>query len=132
MMEINLKALLASVNTIALVGASSNNLRDSYKVMQYFINNGYEVFPVNPKESQNEILGRRCYSNLQDIKKKIDMVDIFRAKEFVKDITLEAIKVGVDIIWTQEGVVDHDSALIAKKAGITFIMDKCPKKILEN
>lgn len=132
MMEINLKALLASVNTIALVGASSNNLRDSYKVMQYFINNGYEVFPVNPKESQNEILGRRCYSNLQDIKKKIDMVDIFRAKEFVKDITLEAIKVGVDIIWTQEGIVDYDSALIAKKAGITFIMDKCPKKILEN
>ena len=131
-MEINLKALLASVNTIALVGASSNNLRDSYKVMQYFINNGYEVFPVNPKESQNEILGRRCYSNLQDIKKKIDMVDIFRAKEFVKDITLEAIKVGVDIIWTQEGIVDYDSALIAKKAGITFIMDKCPKKILEN
>ena len=132
MMEINLKALLASVNTIALVGASSNNLRDSYKVMQYFINNGYEVFPVNPKESQNEILGRRCYSNLQDIKKKIDMVDIFRAKEFVKDITLEAIKVGVDIIWTQEGIVDHDSALIAKKAGIRFIMDRCPKKILEN
>ena len=60
------------------------------------------------------------------------MVDIFRSKEYVWDITLNAIKLGVDLIWTQEGVIDKKSFNLAKEAGITFVMNECPKKILEN
>ena len=60
------------------------------------------------------------------------MIDIFRAKEFVMDITNDAIKMGVDVVWAQEGIVDDKSFKIAKKAGIIFIMDECPKKVLED
>ena len=60
------------------------------------------------------------------------MVDIFRAKQFVMDITKDAIKAGVEVIWTQEGIVDEKSSLLAINAGIIFIMNECPKKILEN
>ena len=63
-----LKSILKSINTIAVIGASSNPLRDSNKVMNYLIKKGYEVFPVNPNETNNKILGRKCYSNLKDIK----------------------------------------------------------------
>ena len=127
-----LKDLLSSIKTIALIGASPDKKRDSYKVMKYLLKKGYEVFPINPIEANNKILGKQCFSNLREIEVKIDMVDIFRAKEFVMDITEDAIDIGAEIIWTQEGIVDEESSKKAQKSGIIFIMDECPKKILEN
>ena len=128
----SLKNLLKNIKTIAIVGASSNPEKDSYKVMKFLINKGYEIFPINPNEANNKILGVDCYLNIQEIKKKIDMVDIFRAQEFAMEITQDAIAIGVQVIWTQEGIVDEKSADLAKNAGIIFVMNECPKKILEN
>ena len=127
-----LKNILGNVNTIAIVGASSNTNRDSFKVMKYLINEGYDVIPVNPNETNNKILGKKCFQNLKSIKRKLDMVDIFRAKKYVNSITQDAIEIGVKVIWTQEGITDEESSILAKKAGIIFVMDECPKKILEN
>ena len=126
----NLKLLLQNVETIAVVGASSNPERDSYKVMKFLIDYGYKVFPVNPKE--NDILGRKCYSNLKAIKKKIDMVDIFRANEFIYCLAQEAIYINANIIWTQEGIVHGKAALLGEKNGLQVVMDECPKKILNS
>jgi len=128
----NLKLILNSVKTIAIVGASPKPERDSYKVMRFLIESGYKVYPVNPNYADNLILGKNCFSNLKDINKKIDMVNIFRQKEFVSEITKDAIKKGVKVIWTQEGIIDKVSSIMAKNAGIIFIMDECPKKVLEN
>ena len=128
----SLKNLLKSIKTIAIIGASSNPERDSYKGMKFLIEKGYEVFPINPNEFNNKILDVDCYSNIQEIKKKIDMVDIFRAQEFVMEITQDAIAIGVQVIWTQEGIVDEKSADLAKNAGIIFVMNECPKKILKS
>ncbi|RPG37101.1 MAG: CoA-binding protein [Gammaproteobacteria bacterium TMED225] len=127
-----LRSILIDVKTIALIGASSNSSRDSYKVMKFLIDRGYKVFPVNPNEANSFILGQKCYSNLKSIKEKIDMVDIFRAKEFIFDITREAIELKVKIIWTQENLIDEKAAKLGTDAGLTVIMDECPKKILEN
>ena len=129
-MILNLKKLLKETKNIAIVGASSNPERDSFKVMKFLMDYGYEIFPVNPKE--NNILGRRCYANLKEIEERIDMVDIFRANEFILAITNEAIEINANIIWTQEGIFDENAASLAKKSGLTVVMDKCPKKILES
>ena len=126
-----LNYLLKKVKTIAIVGASSNPQRDSYKVMEFLIDHGYKVFPVNPNESSRMILNQKCYSNLHDIKEKIDMVDVFRSSKYVFDITKEAVSINAAILWTQEGVVDDNAADYAKKEGLIVIMDECPKKILE-
>ena len=132
-MNINkLKKILFNVKTIALIGASSKPKRDSYKVMKFLVEKGYKVFPVNPNEAGNEILGQMCFTNLREINQKIDMVDIFRAKEFVMEITQDAIKKGVKVIWTQEGIEDVKSSRMAADSDIIFVMNKCPKKILEN
>ena len=125
-----LKKILSETKTIAIVGASPNNERDSYKVMKFLIDYGFDVYPVNPNEAM--ILGRESFSDLTKIRQKIDMVDVFRAREFVLDITKQAIKVNADILWTQEGIIDQESALLANKAGLTVVMNKCPKKILED
>ena len=128
----SLKAILKNISSIALIGASSNPQRDSYKVMKFLISKGYEVFPVNPNHADNKILGKKCFSNLKEINQKIDMVDIFRSKEFVMEITQDAIKKGVEVIWTQEGIVDEKSSRLAKDSDIIFVMNECPKKVLEN
>ena len=128
----DLKNILENVSTIALIGASSNQDRDSFKVMKYLVEKGYKVFPVNPNEIKNKILNIQCFPNLSSIPQKIDMVDIFRSNEFVMEITQDAIKADVKVIWTQEGVIDKNSQDLAKKAGIIFVMDECPKKILSN
>ena len=131
MISKKLSSLLKTVKTIAIVGASSNFKRDSYKVMKFLIDRGYKVFPVNPNESNNVILNQKCYSNLHDIKEKIDMVDVFRSSKYVFNIAKEAVTINADILWTQEGVIDDRAADFAKKEGLIVIMNECPKKILE-
>ena len=125
----DLKLILNQVKTIAIVGASSNPDRDSYKVMKFLIDHEYQLYPVNPNET--DILGRKCYPNLKSIKEKIDMVDVFRAEEFVFDITTEAIEIDAKILWTQEGIINEKSASLGRSSGLKVVMDKCPKKVLK-
>ena len=131
MISEKLSSLLKKVKTIAIVGASSNPHRDSYKVMKFLIDSGYKVFPVNPTETNRMILNQKCYSNLNDIQEKIDMVDVFRSSKYVFDIAKEAVSINAAILWTQEGVIDDNAADFAKKEGLIVIMNECPKKILE-
>ena len=119
--------VLQEVETIAVVGASSNHQRDSYKVMESLIENGYRIFPVNPNEQGNLILGQLCYSDLSSIPEKIDMVDVFRAKEALIGVTKEAIQIEAKVLWTQLGVVHEEASELAKSAGLKVIMNRCPK-----
>ena len=123
--------ILKNVNSIAIVGISSKEERDSYKVMKFLIERGYKVFPVNPNEEGKYILGRKCYKNLTDIDDEVDMVDVFRKKEFVYDVAKEAIEINAKVLWTQLDIFCEDSANLAKDAGLTVVMNKCPKIELE-
>ena len=125
-----LKELLRNIKNIAIVGASSSPERDSFKVMKFLLDQGYKIFPVNPKEK--DILGIRCYPNLKSIRERIDMVDMFRAKEFIFDLTKEAIEINTNVIWMQEGIIDQKSSSLARNCGIKVIMDQCPKKVIES
>ena len=127
-----LKKILSNIKTIAVVGASSKPDKDSYRVMEALINFGYEVFPVNPNYAGERILGKECYPNMKAINKKIDMVDIFRTKDFIFSLTKEAIEVKAEILWTQEGIIHEVAANFGISAGLIVVMDKCPKKILED
>ena len=124
--------ILKNVSSIAIVGISSKEERDSYKVMKFLIEKGYKVFPVNPNEQGKYILGRKCFKNLSDIDDEIDMVDVFRKDEFVYDVTKEAIKINAKVLWTQLDIFCEDSFNLAKDAGLKVVMDKCPKIELEH
>ncbi len=126
-----LKSLLKIVKNIALVGVSSNPDRDSYKVMKFLIDHGYKVLPVNPNETSNKILGKRCFPNLKSIEERVDMVNLFRSKEFIFGHTKEAIEIKANILWMQEGIIHEEAAEHGRAAGMVVVMDECPKKILE-
>jgi hypothetical protein len=115
--------LLKTSHTIAVVGLSSDRLRASYGVSKYLQSEGYRVIPVNPNETS--VLGEKSYSRLEDVPEKIDIVDIFRRSEFVREIVESAIVVGARAVWMQEGVVHREAAERARKAGLTVVMDRC-------
>ena len=125
-----IKKILEESNTIAIVGASSKEDRDSYKVMKYLLQKGYKVFPVNPYESGKNILGQKCYEDLESIKQSVDIVDAFRAHEAVLCIAKQAIKISAKVLWTQEDIIHHEAAELVEKAGLKVVMDRCPKKEL--
>ena len=122
-----IKQIFEEVKTIAVVGASANQDRDSYKVMEALIQYGYQIFPINPNEDGNLILGQNCYANLSSVSEKIDMVDVFRAADAVMGVTKEAIAIGASVLWTQLDIINKEAAEVAEQAGLKVVMDRCPK-----
>lgn len=122
-----IKQLLESANTIALVGASDKPHRASYRVMAFLLEQGYTVWPINPAKAGGEILGQPVLASLADINEPIDMVDIFRNADAAGEAVDEAIAVGARAVWLQLGVINPTAAQKAQAAGLTVVMDHCPK-----
>lgn len=121
--------ILNSVKTIAMVGASANDVRPSFFVLKYLLAKGFSVFPINPGQAGKEILGRMTYASLADLPEPVDMVDIFRASAAVPGIVDEVLKLGPlpKVVWMQLGVRDDEAAARAEAAGIKVVMNRCPK-----
>jgi len=116
-------SILRSCRTIAVVGLSNRRFRPSYGVAEYMQKAGYRIVPVNPNESQ--VLGEKCYPDLDSVPEAVDIVDIFRRSEYVPEIVEAAIRKGAKAIWMQEGVIHEEAARRAEKAGLAVIMDRC-------
>jgi uncharacterized protein len=123
--------ILRSVKTIAMIGASPNEVRPSYFAMKYLLDKGFKIVPINPGQAGKDILGQRVYARLSDVPAPVDMVDIFRNSEAVGPITDEVLankdRLGVKVLWMQLGVINEDAARRATAAGLTVIMNRCPK-----
>ena len=126
-----IKSILRSVKTIAMVGASANDIRPSYFAMMYLLNKGYKVSPVNPGAVGKEILGQMVYASLKDVPAPIDMVDIFRESTYAPEIARETVaekdRLGVKVLWMQLGVISPEAEKIGRDAGLTVVMNRCPK-----
>lgn len=125
----DLVGILERVKSIAVVGASPNPARPSYGVARFLAGLGYRVFPVNPAHGGGEIAGLPAYARLADIAEPIDMIDVFRASDHVSGVLDEALALDPrpKVFWTQLDVRDDDAAARAEAAGMTVVMDRCPK-----
>lgn len=126
-----IRDILRSTKTIAMVGASGNEIRPSYFAMKYLLGKGFLVRPVNPGLAGKEILGQRVYPSLHDVPTPIDMVDIFRASDAAPGVVREALaerdRLGLKTVWMQLGVVSEEASALAREAGLNVVMDRCPK-----
>ena len=119
--------LLRSARTIAMVGASDNPDRPSYRVMQFLQEQGYRVLPINPKITGEHVHGEYIWRELSQIGEPIDIVDIFRRSDFAGENVDQAVAVGAKAVWMQLGVIDEAAAKRAEAAGLKVVMDRCPK-----
>ena len=124
-----ISGILNSVKTVAIVGASANEVRPSFFVTKYLIDKGYTVFPINPGHAGKEICGRLTYRSLAEVPAPIDMVDIFRASASVPPIVDEALALEPrpKVIWMQLAVVNEEAARKAEAVGLSVVMNRCPK-----
>ena len=121
-----IRELLLSTKTIAIVGVSANTDRASYHVARYLQKNTqYELFFVNP--AVDEILGQKVYKSLSDIEEEIDLVDVFRKPDDCLTVLEEAIAIKAKAIWLQLGISVPEVATQAEAAGLTVVMDRCIK-----
>ncbi|MCX2696205.1 MULTISPECIES: CoA-binding protein [Ochrobactrum] len=123
-----IRDILQSVKTIALLGASPKPERPSNGVMKFLLNRGYHVIPVNPGQVGKTIHGQQVVAELADINEPVDMVDVFRASEALPGIVDEmmSLKHRPTVLWTQLDVVHEEAAKKAQAAGIKVVMDRCP------
>jgi hypothetical protein len=124
-----IRGILNTVKTIAMVGISPKDNRPSYFAFKYLQERGYRMIPVNPGQAGKEILGQKVYARLADIPEPIDMVDIFRASQFVLPVVEEALalKSRPSVIWMQLGIRNDAAAALAENAGVKVVMNRCPK-----
>jgi predicted CoA-binding protein len=127
----HIKSILRATKTIAMIGASGNDMRPSYFAMMYLLSKGYVIHPINPAMAGKKVLGQTVYASLKDVPAPVDMVEIFRASDAAPGIVKEAIeekdRLGLKVIWMQLGVISEEAAELALAAGLTVIMDRCPK-----
>lgn len=123
--------VLKDTRTIAMAGASPNWVRPSNFAMKYMLGKGYQVHPINPGHAGKDICDQLTYASLADVPAPIDMLDVFRNSEAAGGLIDEAIALKdekqIKVVWLQLGVINHEAAARGEAAGLTVIMDRCPK-----
>ena len=123
MSDEEIRSLLSTAKTIAVVGLSAKAWRPSHGVSEYMQSRGYRIIPVNP--NLTEALGEKAYARLEDVPGPVDIVNIFRRPEAVEPIVDAAIQMGAKMVWMQEGVIHYRAAEKARAAGLAVVMDRC-------
>lgn len=122
----DIATLLNSVQRIAVLGVSANIDRPSHRVFRFLLAAGYDVIPVNPLLTGQELLGRPVFESLAQLPGTVDMVDVFRDSRFLPDITNDVISLQIRALWTQLGVTHADAETAAVTAGLNLVVDRCP------
>ncbi|OIN11014.1 CoA-binding protein [Oceanisphaera psychrotolerans] len=124
-----LKRILSNTRSIALVGASNRPERASYQVMEYLLQQGYLVYPVNPQLAGAVILGQTCVAELDELDQPVQLINVFRRGEFAADVAIEAIEHEARSLWLQEGVQSTAAAESAAEAELDYVENLCIKKV---
>lgn len=123
MTDTAIRALLADVSTIAVVGASTNSSKVAGRVPELLIDAGFRVIPVHP--SAKEIFGQRAYPTLAEVPEHVDVVDVFRPSEEAADVAAQAVAIGAGALWLQLGIASPEARRIAQEAGMDYVEDLC-------
>ncbi len=123
--DAEIRDILSSVQTIAVVGWSPKPDRPSHGVAAFLKRQGYRVIPVNPGQAGETALGETVVATLAEAG-PVDMVDIFRRSEEAGAVADEAVRTGAKVVWMQLGVVDEAAAERARAAGLRVVMNRCP------
>ena len=122
-----IKDILTKYKTIAMVGVSKDNKKTSTIVMKYMKNYGFKVYPVNPSAKGEKILGEEVYAKITDIKKNVDIVDVFRPSKEAYEIAKDAVKIGAKVLWLQLGIRNENAKKLVEENKMEYIENKCTK-----
>ena len=114
---------ILNLKKVAVIGMSKHQEKAAHFVPKYLSENGFDIIPVNP--NSDEILNKKCYKEINDIKDYIDIVDVFRPSEDVLPFVKDAIKKNPKVIWLQEGIHNEEAENLARAHGIDVVFNRC-------
>ena len=114
---------ILNLKKVAVIGMSKHQEKAAHFVPKYLLENGFDIIPVNP--NSDEILNKKCYKEINDIKDDIDIVDVFRPSEDVLPFVKDAIKKNPKVIWLQEGIHNEEAENLAREHGIKVVFNRC-------
>ena len=123
----NIKEILNKYKSIAMIGVSNDPTKASTIVMKYMQKYGYKVYPVNPSAKGKKILGEEVFAKLTEIKKPVDIVDVFRPSKEALDIAKDTVSIGAKVLWLQLGIKSEEARKIVEKDNIEYVDDRCTK-----
>ena len=123
----NIKEILSKYKSIAMIGVSNDPTKASTIVMKYMQKYGFKVFPVNPKAKGQKILGEEVFAKLTEIKKPVDIVDVFRPSKEALDIAKDTVSIKAKVLWLQLGIKSEEAKKIVEENKIEYVEDKCTK-----
>ena len=122
-----IKDILSKYKSIAMVGVSKDPKKTSTIVMKYMQDYGFKVYPVNPSAKGEKILGEEVYAKVTDIKKNVEIVDVFRPSSEAYGIAEDAVKIGAKVLWLQLGIRDQKAKKLVEENKMEYIENKCTK-----
>ena len=114
---------ILNLKKVVVIGMSKHQEKAAHFVPKYLSENGFDIIPVNP--NSDEILNKKCYKEINDIKDDIDIVDVFRPSEDVLPFVKAAIKKNPKVIWLQEGIHNEEAENLAREHGIKVVFNRC-------
>ena len=123
----DIKEILSKYKSIAMVGVSNDPTKASTIVMKYMQKYGFKVYPVNPSAKGKKILGEEVFAKLTEIKKPVDIVDVFRPSKEALDIAKDTVSIGAKVLWLQLGIKSEEARKIVEKDNIEYVDDRCTK-----
>jgi uncharacterized protein len=121
-----IRTILENSRTIAVIGLSDNADRPAFRVSKYMLREGYRIIPVHP--GAKEVLGQKAYPTLEAAcaaEGRIDLVNVFRASEFVPEIVKDVMRLKIPYLWLQEGICHPEAVKWAEDDGIRVVEDRC-------
>ncbi|MDC0517851.1 CoA-binding protein [Candidatus Pelagibacter sp.] len=123
----DIKEILSKYKSIAMIGVSNDPTKASTIVMKYMQKYGFKVYPVNPSAKGQKILGEEVFAKITEIKKPIDIVDVFRPSKEALDIAKDTVSIGAKVLWLQLGIKSEEAKKIVEDNQIKYIEDRCTK-----
>ena len=123
----DIKEIFSKYKSIAMIGVSNDPTKASTIVMKYMQKYGFKVYPVNPSAKGQKILGEEVFAKITEIKKPVDIVDVFRPSKEALDIAKDTVSIGAKVLWLQLGIKSEEARKIVEKENIKYIEDRCTK-----
>lgn len=117
--------VLMKAKTIAVVGLDTRTERTAYRIADYLQHAGYRVIPVPVQQPADEVLGEKAYASLREIPEHVDLVDVFVRSEYTGPVIDDAIAIGADAVWLQQGITNDEGLARARAAGLAATQDRC-------
>ncbi|HUE99997.1 MAG TPA: CoA-binding protein [Anaerolineales bacterium] len=126
---------------IAVVGVSDKRDTGCNLAYKKFKENGYQVYPVNPRMSMYE--DQTCYADLKAIPEKVDAVFVLASPKVTEQIVQQCVDLGIKHVWmhcmmgTKPGLaagmtsVSQPAVEMCKANGIAVIPGSCPNQFLK-